>query len=293
MRLFLIRYKTFVLALVLLSISLFNMSQKIETDKIYFRSYFYSIFFTLETTMINAYTSLTDVFANAKNIRELEDQIEDLEQEVLYYKELSRLYTHLQQENEQLQSMLHIKNQMQFQAHYSKVIFRDPSLLSDYLIIDKGFYQGIRINMPVVYSVPDSENLILVGKTIEVGPNYSRVRVITAKNFYVGVKSEITGVYGVLKGKGAWNQNLALEYIPVEAQLNIGESIVTSGGSDIYPEGLHVGEIQGIGQNVMEEFFQVLYIKSEFEYNKISEVFILEYEQTYPDFAVGEEDEGV
>ena len=172
----------------------------------------------------------------------------------------------------------------QYSAHYSKVIFRDPSLVSDFLIINKGHKDGLRINMPVVYSSTNSEKLVLVGKTVEVGLDYTRVKVVTAKNFYVGVRSQETGYTGVLRGQGAWYQNLALDYIPIEANPILGEQIITSGGSDIYPEGLYVGEIQGIGQNVIEEFFQILYIKSEFEYSKISEVFVLDYVNNYPDF---------
>ena len=194
------------------------------------------------------------------------------------------MYTHLKEENDNLRDMLKLEKEIQYSAHYSKVIFRDPSLVSDFLVINKGRKDGLRINMPVVYSSTNSEKLVLVGKTVEVGLDYSRVKVVTAKNFYVGVMSQETGYTGVLRGQGSWHQNLALDYIPIEAKPILGEQIITSGGSDIYPDGLYIGDIQGIGQNVIEEFFQILYIKSKFEYSKISEVFVLDYVNNYPDF---------
>ncbi|MGL4676089.1 MAG: rod shape-determining protein MreC [Brevinema sp.] len=282
MRLFVIRYKTIITACILLSVSIFSMSLKNDMDRIYFKSFLFGRLFQVEKFVININTSLGDVFIRNKNIQELEQQLEEAEQQVLYYKELSRLYTYLKQENDHLRQTLQMKTQMYYSAHYSKVLFRDPSLLADYLIIDKGYNNGIRINMPVVSSSSETERLVLIGKTVEVGEEFARVRVITAKNFYAGVKSLDTGYTGMLRGQGSWNQYLSLDYIPIEANPTIGEQIVTSGESDIYPEGLYIGAIQGIGRNVMEEFFKTLYIQSDFKYSKITEVFVLEYDNNSP-----------
>ncbi|MGL5956047.1 MAG: rod shape-determining protein MreC [Brevinema sp.] len=293
MRLFFIRYKTFITAFILLLLSILSMSQKVDTDRIYFKSYLFGVVFQIEKFILNINTSLVDVFINNKNIQELEQQLEVAEQQILYYKELSRLYTYLKQENDHLRQVLQMQSQMYYSAHYSRVLFRDPSLLADYLIVDKGYQDGIKINMPVVSSSLETERLVLIGKIVEVGEDFSRVRVITAKNFYAGVKSLDTGYTGVLRGQGSWNQYLSLDYIPVEANPTIGEQIITSGESGIYPEGLYIGTIQGIGQNVMEEFFKTLYIQSDFKYSKISEVFILKYDSNYPELKnIGVTNEG-
>ncbi len=294
MRLFLIRYKTIVMALILLTISVCSMSQKIDSNRVYFRSSLFGIVFGVESSILKIRTSVVDVFINNKNIKELETQLASTEEQLLYYKELSRLYIHLQQENTHLRQMLEMRDLLQYSAYYSKVLFRDPSLLADFLIIDKGAKDGLRINMPVVSSISNTDRLILVGKTVEVGHDFARVQVVTAKNFYVGVKSLETGYTGMLRGQGSWNQNLSLEYIPVEANPVIGERIVTSGESEIYPEGLYVGVVEGIGQNVMEEFFKVLYVQSEFKYSRVAEVFVLDYVADYPDLEdIGVVNEGL
>lgn len=285
MRLFLIKFKTLILAIFLLSVSIISMSQRIDSDHLYFRSYIFGFLFNIEATLLKINTSIVDVFVNHRTISELEQQLEQAELQILYYKEKARLYTHLQQENDHLKKTLQMRTQMRYSAYYSKVLFRDPSLLADYLIIDKGQKNGLRINMPVVSTDEnEDERLILIGKIVEVGHDFARVQVVSAKNFYVGVKSLETGYTGILKGQGAWNQNLSLEYIPIEANPLIGEQIITSGESEIYPEGLYVGEINGIGQNAMEEFFKTLYIQSKFEYTKITEVFVLDYINSYPKF---------
>ncbi len=283
MRLFLIKYRTFIVAVVLLIVSLINMSRKIDSDNIYLRSGMYEVLFNVEHFILRVRNSMTDVFINNKNIEELEARLEEAEAEILYYKELSRLSAYQRQENDHLKRMLEMRTQMRYSAFYAKVLFRDPSMLAEYLIIDKGRNSGFRINMPVVISGDDADRLTLIGKIVEVGGDYSRVQVITAKNFYVGAKTLDTGYIGVLKGQGSWNQNLALNYIPVESRTTIGEPVVTSGESEIYPEGLYIGEITGIGQNVMEEFFKTLYVQSDFQYSKVTEVFVLDYVNDHPD----------
>ena len=87
MRLFLIRYKNLAVALTLLSVSLFFMSTKIDKDKIYLRSYLFGVLFSFEKSLLDIKNSLVDVFINTKNIKELEEELENSEQEVLYYKE--------------------------------------------------------------------------------------------------------------------------------------------------------------------------------------------------------------
>ena len=63
------------------------MSTKIDTDRIYLRSHFFGILFNFEKSILDTKNSLIDVFVNAKNIQELEEDLESAEQEVLYYKE--------------------------------------------------------------------------------------------------------------------------------------------------------------------------------------------------------------
>lgn len=277
----LLRFKTLFLALVLLLISLFMMSSKIDTNKFYFRTFLFTTLFNIEHGTMSIFESIKNVFVNVKKIGSLEEQLEQTEQRLLRYRELTFLYTQLQRENEQLKAMLKIRSQLIYPAHYSKVIFKDPTLLADYLIIDKGKNDGIKINMPVITSSEENNKLILIGKIIEVSDKASKVRLISAKNLFLGVRLVETGYAGILRGQGAWNQNLALDYIPIEANTKLGEEVVSSGESEIYPPGLFIGTISGIGQNIMEEFFQILYIKPSFDYNKLSEVFVLEYNNDY------------
>ncbi|MGL4561444.1 MAG: rod shape-determining protein MreC [Brevinema sp.] len=278
---FLIRFKIVVTAFFLLFISLLAMSSRINTNKFYFRTFLFSALLNIENIMLSTVESIQNVFINVRRIKDLETRLNSAEERLLHYRELTFLYDAVQAENKKLKGLLGIRSRFEYPAYYSKIIFRDPTFLSDYVIIDKGHNDGIRLNMPVVYSSEMNDRLVLVGKIIEVTDSASKVRLISAKNLYLGVRLENQEYTGILKGQGSWNQNLALEYIPFNADIRLGDSVITSGESEIYPPGLQVGSIQGIGQNVIEEFFKTLYVKPEFDYKKISDVFVLEYEKKF------------
>ena len=148
--------------------------------------------------------------------------------------------------------------------------------MGDYYIINKGAMDDIRDNMPVV-SFDTNGNIYLVGKISEVSLNASKVKIITAKSFYLGISLQASGYVGILSGQGSWNQNCNADYIPSEADPEIGDRVVTSGESDIFPYGLMVGHVAGVSKSVMEEFFQRVYIAPGFKYSALKEVFILDW----------------
>ncbi|MGL4367976.1 MAG: rod shape-determining protein MreC [Brevinemataceae bacterium] len=271
------KYKVFFTAVLLMTISLFSMSSQINTEKFYFRTFLFSIVSSVEYSLVFVYNTIKNISVNIGRINSLETRLQSAEQRLLRYRELTFLYDQLQKENESLRNMLKIQSKISYTAHYSKVVFKDPTLLSDYIILDKGIDDGIRLNMPVVYSSHNDNKIVLIGKIVELTSSLSKVKLITSKNFYLGVKLAQSSYTGILKGQGSWNQNLVLNYIPIEANSTLGEEVITSGESEIYPPNLYIGKIQSMGQNVMEEFFQILYIKPEFNYNRMSSVFVLDY----------------
>ena len=84
MRFFFIRYKILIGACTLLLISVYFMSSKIDTDKIYLRSHFYGVLFKFEKSILDMKNSLVNVFINTKNIRQLDKEIDNSELEAFY-----------------------------------------------------------------------------------------------------------------------------------------------------------------------------------------------------------------
>lgn len=269
--------KSLVTLVVCLSISLLLMVFNVSIKKFNVRSIFFFITYPIE----HGVTAVSHFFGNAftglAKINELEKELAVSRERLAMYQEKLLLYSHVVEENEQLKQTLGIKDNLSYDAIYAKIIFRDPNLQGDYFVIDKGKLDGIHNDMPVV-SFDANENLFLVGKTVEVNLTASKVKLLTARNFYLGVSLKDSGYVGILSGNGAWNQNCVLDYIPREANPYVGQQVVTSGESDIFPYGLVVGSVVGIGRNVMEEFFQKLYIRPAYKYSILKDVFILKWQ---------------
>lgn len=271
---FFARFKSLVLALVLLSFSFSMMFSKIHPNTFQLRTVLFSVAVGVERGFVTVGESLVNVFTGIRRIHTLEARLEEAQQRLQTYREYAFLYEQLKKENDNYRNMLDIRERINDKAIYAKVIFRDPSLLAGYFTINKGRIDGIKQNMPVI-TPSSNDRMVLVGKIVETGRTTSKVQLITAKNFFLGIRLADTGYTGILSGQGSWNQDLVLNYVPIEADPALGEEVLTSGESEIYPAGLLVGKVRGIGQNVMEEYFQILYVSPEMNYTRLPDVFIL------------------
>lgn len=273
--LYLYRNKPFVTFLVLLSVStslmFFNIKLTIDLQSILF-----FITYPVEYSVQAIGKFVSDSFTSISKIQELEEELRITQESLERYKRSQLSFSQLQKENEKLKEKLSIKAKINYNTKYARIVFRDPNLTGDYLIIDKGAVDGINVNMPVI-SYDSSGNIFLIGKIEQVNISASKVRLITAIDSYVGVTLKSSGYVGVLKGSGSWNQNCSVEYIPVEADAFEGEIVVTSGESDIYPPGLFVGRIVGIGKSSVDDFFKKIYVRPEFKYSKTRDVFVVDW----------------
>ena len=83
---------------------------------------------------------------------------------------------------------------------------------------------------------------------MESGATYAKAQSILDSRSSVPAMSLRTGDLGVVKGDYTlMNQGLCkMEYIDAEAEIAVGDEIVTSHLSDIYPTGLTIGKVKEI-----------------------------------------------
>ncbi len=87
----------------------------------------------------------------------------------------------------------------------------------------------------------------VVGRVDKVGNMYSKILLITDINSRIPVMVEKNRVRGILAGD---NTSIAqMVFIPLDAEINVGDRIVTSGVAGVFPSGLPVGQIASIEKN--------------------------------------------
>ncbi|MFQ6673714.1 MAG: rod shape-determining protein MreC [Fidelibacterota bacterium] len=172
-----------------------------------------------------------------RGINELRDENELLKQKVTQLALLNSSLLSDRRENEKLRTMLDYKRSIRLDLVPARVTGQGISPLTSSIIIDVGKDHGISENRAVIGT--DG----IIGKTVSVGNRSSVVQIMTDYNFRVSVKMEDSGTVGILR----WRDRDLFEVweIPKTVTVRIGERIVTSGYSDIFPENLAVGEVTG------------------------------------------------
>ena len=172
----------------------------------------------------------------------------------------------LQNENNALMEMLEFKKNKKFIIKSAKVVNKgvQPNLLS--IIIDRGTVDGLKNNLPVL--TPKG----VVGKTIEASKNNSIVQLISDANFRLSTRILPSGATGILRFVNG--ETAEIREVQKNVVINIGDKVVTSGFSDIYPAGLPVGTVKGVYQD-RGSFQKVVSIYLPNNLNAFQHVFII------------------
>lgn len=144
------------------------------------------------------------------------------------------------QENARLNNLFNFKQKSSLRLVAARVIGRSLDSWSSSAIIDKGRYNGIKSGMAVIS--PEG----LVGRIVESSDNTSKILLINDPNqgiFSIVQRSRQEGLVS-----GTLGTNLIMRYLPDDAQIIVGDVIITSELSQIYPKGLLVGRVVNIGR---------------------------------------------
>ncbi|MFW5692105.1 MAG: rod shape-determining protein MreC [Chloroflexota bacterium] len=117
----------------------------------------------------------------------------------------------------------------------AEVISYDPNALLRTLVIDKGSRSGIAVGMPVVTRQG------LVGRVIDVTANAARVLLITDPSSRVSARLQTTRAQGTVEG--LLTGNLRMSLIPLDAEVQVGDLVITSGLGGNFPPDIVIGQV--------------------------------------------------
>lgn len=190
------------------------------------------------TTGISSW--IDETVTSARNKTDLKEENEKLKNQIAELMEENRRLAMYEEENAQLSSLLKIAQRYpDYESVGAKIIAKDPGVWYDGFTIDKGTSSDISANMVLI--APEG----LVGKVLESGATFSKAQSILDSRSSVPAMSVRTGDLGVVKGDYSLSNDglCKMEYIDGNAEIMVGDEIVTSHLSDIYPEGLAIGKV--------------------------------------------------
>lgn len=146
------------------------------------------------------------------------------------------------------------------------VIGREISPYYQYIIIDKGSNDGVLHGMPVVTQQG------LVGRIDAVIANAARVQLISDANSVVNVHLQNAKVEAQIRG--SITGEITLEMVPQDAEVQIGDVLLTSGLGGNYPPNIFVGQVLSM-QSQKNSLFQTGSVQSIVDFSSLSAVLVI------------------
>jgi rod shape-determining protein MreC len=169
---------------------------------------------------------------------------------------LSMLSTQLQMENAALKEILRNKvsefSLPRFSMKRAQIIGRDRETMGCFILLDQGESAGIKINMPVITEFG------VVGKVIQTSPLQSLVETMLSRDSKIAALNQRGRVNGVVTAQGT--NKLKLNYVMPEADIRIGDTIISSGIGGVFPKGFLIGTVTKI-DNSPQGLFKDIIIK--------------------------------
>ena len=176
---------------------------------------------------------------------------------------------HLQEtinENSRLQKLFEAKRQWSNDSVAAHVIGRDPSHWNSSLSIDKGKKEGIKSGQAVVNAFG------VVGKVSEAGEHEAKVILLTDPQFSVPIVIQRSRENGLISG--SLQGICRLRYLNPNADIQMGDKVITSKLSSSFPEGLLVGDVIRIEENPRDPT-PLYVVKPAIVLSRIEEVFVI------------------
>ena len=187
--------------------------------------------------------------------------------------DLQRL-AQLEAENERLRKLLSVTEREKANGQVSQILYtaRDP--FSRKVIVDKGQQSGITAGQPAI------DEAGVVGQVTRVFPFSAEITLITDKDQVVPVQVVRTGQRSVVFGLG--NGQLELRYMPANADIQIGDMLVTSGLDGIYLPGFPVAKVVNVERDSAYSFARIFCVPIAGVEN-FGEVMVLSPRQALPE----------
>jgi len=151
----------------------------------------------------------------------------------------------LEQENQQLRALLGAKPVNALSARAATILQIDLDRMRQRVLIDLGARDGLTRGQPAI----DASGVF--GQTVTVGPMTSEVILLSDPGHAIPVQVERNGIRTVAMGSGDAHR-LILPYLPRNADIQVGDSVVTSGLGGVFPAGLPVAHIVEVNRDPSE-----------------------------------------
>ncbi len=173
-----------------------------------------------------------------------------LETEILVYKAQLQRMAELSAENLQLKSLLNGAELVKNSVIVAELVGISPDPFHHVITINRGAADNIREGLAVI----DGEGLM--GQVVEVFEQHSRVLLITDSRHALPIYNLRNNVRGIIEGSGDF-QRLRLRHVSPTQDIQVGDTLLSSGLGQRFPSGYPVGTVSAINKDPGQAFIEV------------------------------------
>ncbi len=183
------------------------------------------------------------------DLARLKQENEELRRRQLAQANLLLRQAYLENENRRLRALLDMGDRLDVPTRSAEILYaaRDP--FSRRIIIDRGLTHDIEAGQPVI------DDVGVIGQVTRVFPLTSEVTLLTDKNQSIPVQVARNGQRAVLAGAGGGV--LEIKFLPANADVQPGDTLVTSGLDGVYLPGLPVARVTSIDRDNSFSFARI------------------------------------
>jgi rod shape-determining protein MreC len=209
--------------------------------------------------------SLREVWTNYVYLIGVQADNQRLREEVKWLRQENHRYLEAYLQHQRLQRLLNFREQTPFDVVAADVVGRDSNSWTEIIFINRGTRDKVAKGYPVV--THDG----LVGQVIQAAPGLSQVMLLTDFRSGVDALVQRTRASGVVTGRG--RDLAALKFLPMGADIQPGDRLISSGMGGVFPKGLIIGAVKDITRNGRQG--QQVQIQPNVDFSHLEEVLVL------------------
>ena len=251
--------------LAVLSLTLLTWKVKNRVPVIMFENAVLSITRPLQQAATWTTQSLRGVWDNYIYLVNVQRDNQRLREETKWLRQENHRYLEAYLQYQRLQRLLNFREQTPLDVIAAAVVGRNANSWTEIIYINRGTRDKVAKGLPVVTHEG------LVGQVIHAAPALSQVMLLTDFRSGVDALVQRTRASGVVAGRG---RHLAeLKFLPVGADLQPGDRLISSGMGGVFPKGLIIGEVKDIHRNGRQT--QQVEIQPSVDFSHLEEVLVL------------------
>jgi rod shape-determining protein MreC len=165
-----------------------------------------------------------------------------------------------------LQKLLALKERVNYPTITARVIARDQTSIIKTILINKGTSHGLRVDLPVL------SDQGLVGRIVEASSHVSKILLLIDESSNIDALVQETRIQGILQGAGSLG--CSLKYVSKTETVNVGNIVISSGLSGLFPKGLLLGSVKSVDKTD-SGLFQKVDVAPFVDFARLEEVMVI------------------